>query len=94
MVAGRYHVCAIDTEQDLYCWGKNHAGQLGLGNRVDATSPQKVVGGLQWLQVRPMWEGTCALAFDRDVYCWGMNSNWHLGQQDVLKLQPKMILTP
>ena len=28
---GREHTCAIRTDQTLWCWGRNDAGQLGLG---------------------------------------------------------------
>jgi alpha-tubulin suppressor-like RCC1 family protein len=29
IVAGTYHVCGVTVESELYCWGLDHAGQLG-----------------------------------------------------------------
>jgi alpha-tubulin suppressor-like RCC1 family protein len=32
---GRTHGCAIGAESDLYCWGDNSRGQLGIGSAGD-----------------------------------------------------------
>lgn len=32
---GAYHACAYATDDGLKCWGRNQAGQLGLGNTKD-----------------------------------------------------------
>ena len=34
--AGSQHTCAVTTAKNLYCWGKNGNGQLGLGTTTDA----------------------------------------------------------
>ena len=36
------HTCAIDGQRDLYCWGINLSGQLGIGTTEDSTKPVKV----------------------------------------------------
>lgn len=36
------YTCAKRLNDDLYCWGGNSVGQLGLGNNHDQTSPQEV----------------------------------------------------
>ena len=35
---------AVTADGSLYTWGKNHNGQLGLGDTVDRDTPQKVEG--------------------------------------------------
>jgi len=35
--AGRYHSLAIDTDGELWVWGRNDLGQLGLGSAAAAT---------------------------------------------------------
>jgi hypothetical protein len=32
---GRAHTCAIDTAEDVWCWGENFNGQIGNGTRID-----------------------------------------------------------
>jgi alpha-tubulin suppressor-like RCC1 family protein len=35
--------CGRTTDNDPYCWGSNHSGQLGTGNRTSMLSPTKVM---------------------------------------------------
>ncbi|MEM9489572.1 MAG: hypothetical protein AAGC55_10535 [Myxococcota bacterium] len=38
------HTCAVTSSGQLYCWGLNYNGQLGIGNAEDQATPQLVVG--------------------------------------------------
>ncbi|XP_048335365.2 ultraviolet-B receptor UVR8 isoform X2 [Ziziphus jujuba] len=38
--AGYYHSCAITADGELYMWGKNANGQLGLGKRAPKVVPR------------------------------------------------------
>ena len=40
--SGGFHTCAIVDNGSLYCWGANSNGQLGIGNTVEAHTPQWV----------------------------------------------------
>ncbi|MGE0787305.1 MAG: RCC1 domain-containing protein [Sandaracinaceae bacterium] len=40
--AGRGHSCAVRTTGDVYCWGANDRGQLGLGHRERRLRPTRV----------------------------------------------------
>jgi alpha-tubulin suppressor-like RCC1 family protein len=43
---GGYHSCAIEDDDDLWCWGRNNQGQLGLGDRnygSERDFPEQVV---------------------------------------------------
>lgn len=44
VVAGLYSVYAVTNSGQLYSWGYNNQGQLGLGNTSTYTSPQIVTG--------------------------------------------------
>jgi alpha-tubulin suppressor-like RCC1 family protein len=35
LAAGDAHACMTDLDQDVYCWGRNNAGQLGDGTTFD-----------------------------------------------------------
>jgi len=41
--SGRYHSCVLDSMGLVWCWGMNHAGQLGNGTREDQGLPGPVV---------------------------------------------------
>lgn len=43
LAAGKTHTCGIGTDNNVYCWGANDAGQLGRG----------YVGSYDWLPRRP-----------------------------------------
>lgn len=39
---GAHHTCGLTSGGELYCWGRNHMGQLGLGDRTDRSEPTMV----------------------------------------------------
>ncbi|PID33443.1 hypothetical protein CR969_00700 [Candidatus Saccharibacteria bacterium] len=73
-----YHVCAIASDDKLYCWGYNSDGQLGDGTTVDSNVPVAVdhSGALSGKTIKQLVTGpkhTCVLASDDKAYCWGDN---------------------
>jgi len=78
---GKYHTCAIDNDNGLWCWGKNDKGQLGLG--AGDSSPYKNVptkiGTDKWASVAAGYYHTCAInKVNQALYCWGDNSKGQL----------------
>lgn len=41
--AGRWHLCAVATDSDVYCWGNNQYGQIGDGTVFDRPTPVVVL---------------------------------------------------
>mmetsp|Transcript_5390 Transcript_5390/g.12721 ORF Transcript_5390/g.12721 Transcript_5390/m.12721 type:complete len:603 (+) Transcript_5390:126-1934(+) len=95
VAAGSYHTCVItmlseaafDAREDedgrkegnVYCFGYNSFGQLGIGNLEDQQFPQKVdLGGLA-KEIKAGRDHTCALMEDETVKCWGSNFSGQLG---------------
>jgi len=84
---GKYHTCAVDVNDDLYCFGYNSYGQLGNnqgGNGISSYLPQKVEreGGATWKEVSSGETHTCAINSGDILFCWGRNNNEQLGVGD------------
>lgn len=89
---GFYHSCALSkTEEDIFCWGLNGTGQLGLEkderNNViidDAETnilktPVEISYDLVFQKISLGGRHTCVLATDGNAYCWGHGSSYELG---------------
>jgi alpha-tubulin suppressor-like RCC1 family protein len=70
--AGADFACAI-TQGEVYCWGENGRGQLGIGNTVDQSLPISGLPGIGNARVFTGMSHTCVLRSDGKVYCWGWN---------------------
>jgi alpha-tubulin suppressor-like RCC1 family protein len=81
---GRFHTCAVATDNQAYCWGLNQLGQLGNGTETDSFEPTPVAGGLRWLQVSAGINHTCGITLDDVAYCWGHYQAGRLGSETQL----------
>jgi hypothetical protein len=75
--AGDSHVCAIDGEGRLFCWGENSDGQLADTDRSARPAPTVPVALGPARQVSAGRRHTCALLLDGTLHCWGWGN---LGQ--------------
>jgi len=69
------HACGMRNE-NVYCWGNNFYGQLGLGDTTERLTPTLVGSGYSMIAASAGF--TCGLK-DGDVYCWGDNAKKQLG---------------
>lgn len=77
------HACARTRSDELYCWGANSQGQLGIGGgqvdhpeRVDEAAFEEAE---KFIMIAAGLEFTCALTNAEDVYCWGAYDTGRLG---------------
>jgi alpha-tubulin suppressor-like RCC1 family protein len=75
------HTCAAE-DGELYCWGNNHDGQLGIGDTAEHLTPQHVTLDARVVATCAGEAHSCALADDRSLYCWGKNLHGELGVSD------------
>lgn len=64
--------CALTDAGDVYCWGDNRAGALGLGqfDNDEHPTPTLVPGGVQFSTLSGGEEGFCGLDPAGRLYCW------------------------
>lgn len=70
---GGRHTCAIDSQQQLSCWGDNIVGQLGDGTTIDHSMPGPVAPNGLWTLVATGDVNSCGARVDGSVWCWGSN---------------------
>lgn len=89
IAVGEQHVCALTGRGEVWCWGRNGLGQLGIGS-VDVPDgcnkdewycpmPVRVLGldGITSLSAGD--HTTCALRNDETVWCWGWSGAGQVG---------------
>jgi alpha-tubulin suppressor-like RCC1 family protein len=82
--AGENHSVALTDKGNVYTWGLNNRGQLGLGynpsNRDIVTTPELVdVSGAKIVKIAVGTYHTVALGSNGVVYAWGWNEYGQLG---------------
>lgn len=68
---GSGHSVAVTRNGEVYTWGTNRSGQLGIMDQDSAKKPVKVEG-VTAVSVAAGYDFTAALSYDGDVYVWGM----------------------
>ncbi|OGG61704.1 hypothetical protein A3C87_03815 [Candidatus Kaiserbacteria bacterium RIFCSPHIGHO2_02_FULL_49_34] len=82
LVSGRAgHTLAIKTNGDLYSWGYDGNGRLGLGNSGNKLVPTLVDNTKNWTAIAAGHEHSLGIA-DGKLYSWGLNNFGQLGQGD------------
>jgi alpha-tubulin suppressor-like RCC1 family protein len=95
--AGEYHTIALLTTGELFSWGLNSGGQLGLGDTASKSSPTLIQSfppqGTHVTLVACGSQHTTALLDNGSVYTWGLGRHGELGhgQQASAQLVPKLV---
>ena len=71
---------AVKTDGTLWSWGANSAGQLGLGNTTNYSSPKQVGALATWSKVTAIGSASLSLKTDGTLWAWGYNAQGQLGQ--------------
>ena len=81
-VSGSYqgsYVLAAKTDGTLWSWGDNSAGQLGLGNTTNYSSPKQVGALTGWSKVYASSQSSFAIKTNGTLWSWGGNTYGQLG---------------
>ncbi|KAM9325224.1 putative E3 ubiquitin-protein ligase HERC4 [Gastrophryne carolinensis] len=85
LACGQHHSMALSREGDLFSWGENRYGQLGLGYEVKKEMvPRhlKSLSGIPFLQIAAGGAHSLALTLSGAVFAWGRNKFGQLGLND------------
>ncbi len=84
-----HHACGLKESGEVWCWGQNHFGQLGIGRTVfdcrfrlgDCSEvPLQVVGDYRFSDLNSGDDHTCGITTPGErVVCWGLGGHGELG---------------
>ncbi|EAR94877.2 chromosome condensation regulator RCC1 repeat protein (macronuclear) [Tetrahymena thermophila SB210] len=82
VVSGAYHNIALTNENQLFSWGRNNEGQLGLGNLQAQClySPQQIQFDKKIVNVFSGWNHSFFITKQNELYSFGSGLYGQLGQ--------------
>lgn len=84
-VEGQNRIFAIEKDTgELYAWGLNPSGSLGVGDTTPRSSPVAVLHGLKYTKVAVGEDSTVGITSEGDLYSWGLNDAGQLGVGDTV----------
>ena len=88
-ISGGYeHTCAVLTNGEAKCWGRNGYGELGDGTTTNRSVPTSVkVNGQPIFGIASISGGlrhTCVITTGGAAKCWGFNGNGSLGNGTII----------
>eukprot|EP00697_Spironema_sp_BW2_P009135 gnl/Spiro4/23933_TR11850_c0_g1_i1.p1 gnl/Spiro4/23933_TR11850_c0_g1~~gnl/Spiro4/23933_TR11850_c0_g1_i1.p1 ORF type:complete len:459 (-),score=33.35 gnl/Spiro4/23933_TR11850_c0_g1_i1:152-1528(-) len=93
---GQDHTLALTADGEVYGWGSNCFGQLGLGDKVAGHSvphPVAALRGRKIVQIACGLENSFALTADGEVLVWG-GQNAHKGRGAIVPIWQPQSLAP
>ncbi len=72
-IIGSTHTCGIRAEGELWCWGWNSDGQLGLGDTDQRLTPTRVGTESDWTSISIENDSSCGIRAEGELWCWGSN---------------------
>uniref|UniRef100_A0A8C5AGW3 HECT and RLD domain containing E3 ubiquitin protein ligase 3 n=1 Tax=Gadus morhua TaxID=8049 RepID=A0A8C5AGW3_GADMO len=85
IMCGNQHCIALSRDGQLFTWGQNTNGQLGLGKGEPSSltpQPLKSLAGIPLAQISAGGDHSFALSLSGAVFGWGKNSAGQLGLND------------
>jgi len=80
VACGQYHTLAINTYGQLWAWGNNQYGGLGLNTTTNYSVPYQVGGLSNWVSVTGgALNSSLSIQNTGTLYAWGYNGSGQLG---------------
>ncbi|WP_345800162.1 fibronectin type III domain-containing protein [Microbacterium sp. AZCO] len=92
-VAGAFHSLAVTSSGELFVWGRNERGQLGLGvagawESWPTLNP--AISGIRSVAVS--YQHSLAVTADGRVYAWGVNERGQLGDGSIVNRRSPVVV--
>jgi alpha-tubulin suppressor-like RCC1 family protein len=85
VVAGDSSACVLRSSNEVWCWGDNQDGELGIGSSTGSSAtdqpPQAAVGVAGAVQVAAGGNAACTVVSGGQVMCFGVDGHGELGDQ-------------
>jgi len=92
IAVGEFHVAALDTEGNVWTWGRNNYYQLGTASVSESNIPIKVAGIPKVTRITAGTNSVMAVTEDNRLVAWGQNAYGELGNgQNVNKTTPVIV---
>ena len=77
--SGYSHTLAVNTDGELWAWGDNGFGQLGLGDTTFRSSPVQVGFTADWAEIAACHVFSLGIKTDGTLWGWGRGSSGQVG---------------
>ena len=95
VVVGDGSSCVLRASGQLWCWGRNTQGQIGLDSAVpeQQVEPSQVLppDGRTWARVHTGLTHVCAFTDADELYCWGNGGSGRFGVEAELTFAPRRV---
>ena len=78
IASGDYHMLALTNNGEVYSWGQNYFGQLGIGNFQNSNIPVNL-GLANVIEIAAANFHSFAYSDSTGLYGWGKNDKYQLG---------------
>ena len=82
--SGLNHIVSLDSSGNIWAWGSNGFGQLGIGNMDDLNVPQKITALSNIRVIATGAQHSLAMGGAGDLYAWGRNAQGQLGSGNTI----------
>lgn len=81
MAVGTFHACGVLVAGQVYCWGDNSSGHLGIGNPnvFDSGTPLATSTSALFSQIDAGYDYSCGVTTTFALHCWGANVSGESG---------------
>ncbi|CAL7941035.1 unnamed protein product [Xylocopa violacea] len=82
IACGNHHSLALTAEGEVYAWGENNCGQVGISTGINQNAPRKVnstLAGKKVIYISCGHSTSMAITDNGEVYSWGYNGLGQLG---------------
>lgn len=78
--AGEFHTLGLTDSNELFAWGRNTTGQLGIGFNSSSKNLEPIrVGNQTWIDIESGYMSSGAINNNNELYTWGLNNFGQLG---------------